>query len=85
VEVVDLENWEENFEIVGVTAEALTRGQPEVLLSFDFLDKKNQKKFSRKIRSEVRWSHGKFCGNPEGKLYKHDSWSYSDLPWAMSV
>jgi hypothetical protein len=54
-------------------------------LSFDFLDKKNQKKFSRKIRSEVRWSHGKFCGNPEGKLYKHDSWSYSDLPWAMSV
>lgn len=85
VEVLDLENWEKNFEIVGVTAEALTRGQPEVLLSFDFLDKKNQKKFSRKIRSEVRWSHGKFCGNPEGKLYKHESWSYSDLPWAMSV
>ena len=85
VEVSDLKNWEENFEISGVKAEALTRGQPEVLLSFEFLDKKSQKKFSRKIRSEVRWSHGKFCGNPEAKLYKHDSWSYSDLPWAMSV
>ena len=85
VEVTDLKNWEENFEILEVTAEALTRGQPEVLLSFEFLDKKNQKKFIRKIRSEVRWSHGKFCGNPEGKLYKHDAWSYSDLPWAISV
>lgn len=85
VEVSDLKNWEENFEIVGVKAQGLTRGQPEVLLNFEFLDKKSQNKFSRKIRSEVRWSHGKFCGNPEAKLYKHDSWSYSELPWAMSV
>lgn len=85
VEVLNLENWEEKFEIVGVSAKALTRGQPEVLINFEFLDKKIKKKFSRKIRSEVRWSHGKFCGNPEGKLYKHDSWSYSDLPWAKTV
>lgn len=85
VEVQDLKNWEDCFELLGVKASALDRGQPEVLLTFDFLDKKTEEKFSRKIRSEVRWSHGKFCGNPEGKLYKHDSWSYSDLPWAKSV
>ena len=85
VEVQDLKNWEDGFELLGVKASALTRGQPEVLLTFDFFDKKTSNKFSRKIRSEVRWSHGKFCGNPEAKLYKHDSWSYSDLPWAKSV
>lgn len=67
VEVSDLKNWEENFEIVGVKAQGLTRGQPEVLLNFEFLDKKSEKVFSRKIRSEVRWSHGKFCGNPDRK------------------
>lgn len=85
VEVIDLKKWEARFEIVDVQAQGLLRGQPEVLISFNFLDKENNKKFSRKIRSEVRWSHGKFCGNPEGKLYKHEGWVYAELPWAKSV
>jgi hypothetical protein len=29
---------------------------------------------SYKFHAEIRWSHGRFCGNPEAKLYK-------DFPW----
>lgn len=28
---------------------------------------------------EIRWSHGKFCGSPEAKLYKNFPWS--DVPF----
>jgi hypothetical protein len=85
IEILDLKSWESSFEVVEVSAVALERGQPEVLISFEFLNKKTKENFNRKIRAEVRWSHGKFCGNPESKLYKHDSWSYSELPWVMTV
>jgi hypothetical protein len=85
VVVDDLETWESKFSIVNIQAKAMGIGQAETLLTFTFCNKTNQKPFEYSIKAEIRWSHGKFCGNPESKLYKHKSWSYKDLPWAECI
>lgn len=33
--------------------------------------------------AEIRWPHGKFCGNPEGKLYKDFKWV--DVPFFKRI
>ena len=85
VVIDDLQTWERKFSIVNIHAQAVGVGQAEALLTFTFYDKSNQSSFDYSIRAEIRWSHGKFCGNPESKLYKHKSWSYTDLPWAECI
>ena len=54
-----------------------------VLLECLFYDKKTKLEFMVELRIEIRWSHGKFCGNPEAKIYKQ--WSYNSLPWAVNL
>ena len=85
VVIDDIETWERKFSIVNINAQAIGIGQAETLLTFTFYNKTNQSSFEYSIRAEIRWSHGKFCGNPESKLYKHKSWSYTDLPWAECI
>lgn len=81
----DLETWERKFLITNINAKPLDAGQPEVLITFSFQDKISNKKFDYSIQCQVRWSHGKFCGNPESKLYRYNSWSYNDLAWAVLI
>lgn len=80
----DLVNWEKKFSITNIKAKPLDAGQPEVLITFSFSDKKSNTNFDYSIQCQVRWSHGKFCGNPESKLYRsnEDHWSYTNLAWA---
>ena len=75
--------WSKAYEFVGITAEPLKSGQPEVLLKFTFKDKNNRIDFDLDLKIEIRWSHGKFCGNKEGKIYK--KWLYSELPWSEII
>ena len=80
-----LENWMNDFAVLDIKATALESGQPEVLITFTFLKKSNFQRFNYNVKSEIRWSHGKFCGNPESKLYRDSSWSYNTLAWAESI
>ena len=79
----NLVNWEKKFSITNIKAKPLDAGQPEVLITFSFLDKILNTSFDYSIQCQVRWSHGKFCGNPESKLYRYNSWSYKNLAWAV--
>lgn len=81
VVVDDINTWRKNFKVQKIEALALVAGQPEVLITFEFVEKRTNNLFTYSIRCEVRWSHGKFCGNPESKLYKHNKWRYDELPW----
>ncbi|MFM7468359.1 MAG: hypothetical protein ACKO37_02520 [Vampirovibrionales bacterium] len=75
--------WQTNYMLHDVKAIPKYSGQPEVILRFFLQDLVTQELFELDLKVEVRWSHGKFCGNPEAKVYKQ--WLYSDLPWVTSL
>ena len=72
--VPDLTTFLRQYKIFDVTARADdTRKQSVVNILLRYRDKdKNLRDLSYHV--EIRWSHGKFCGNPEAKLYKHFLW-----------
>jgi len=76
----DSATWTQNYQFVKIEAVPLPAGQPEVMLRCQFKDKHKKEKFWVELKIEIRWSHGKFCGNPEAKVYKR--WRYQDLRWA---
>ena len=75
--------WLEEYNFLGVKAIAVNAGQPEVDINFSFQNKNTKEEFIIPIKVEIRWSHGKFCGNPEAKVYK--KWAYKDLPWVKKI
>ena len=75
--------WTRAYQFLGITAYSKTAGQPEIMLIFKFRKNTTKEEFSFELKVEIRWSHGKFCGNPEAKIYK--TWSYSNLPWSQSL
>lgn len=77
------DDWIRKYEFLGIAAIPLKSGQPEVLLEFSFRDKLKKENFTLNLKVEIRWSHGKFCGNPEGKVYKQ--WKYTNLPWSENI
>lgn len=77
------EEWLESYNFINVKAVPRDAGQPEVDLNFYFLDKNTKEEFMIQVRVEIRWSHGKFCGNPEAKVYK--KWAYSELRWVEKI
>jgi hypothetical protein len=85
VVICGLGEWRTQFEIDSVVAKPIVAGQPEVLLDFSFRSRTSGESFNYGIKCEVRWSHGKFCGNPESKLYRSGNWSYSNLAWSKEI
>lgn len=79
----DSTNWTRRYSFIDINAKPKIAGQPEVLLVFLFKDKTTNEVFKIPLKVEIRWSHGKFCGNPEAKVYKQ--WSYMDLPWSENL
>lgn len=76
VEIPDITRWSSQWNLEKIEPSADTsRGQCVVNIT---LHVKNKNKKSEVIElpyhAEIRWSHGKFCGNPEGKLYKDFKW-----------
>lgn len=77
-QVLDKDTWNKQFKVISIKAIPKPAGQPEIILDFVFQD--NQKNaYQYQLKIEIRWSHGKFCGNPEAKVYK--LFSYKNLPW----
>ncbi len=79
----DSMSWTKKYSFLNIIAEPKSAGQPEVLLTFLFKDKSTNTIFKISVKVEIRWSHGKFCGNPEAKVYKQ--WSYMELPWSENL
>ena len=68
--------WKRNWKISSLTASPdLARGQSVVDIRMAVEEKTTKINHNMDFHVEIRWSHGKFCGNPEAKLYKEFSWS----------
>jgi len=80
ITIPDLTTWKRNWELISARAvPALDKMQSEVNVILTFKEKSRRRSFTLPFRAEIRWSHGKFCGNPESKLYKVFSWL--DVPF----
>jgi len=80
----DANTWNQNWEFVSIEAMPdLSAGQSVVKFFLKIKNKKNKEMYSFNFHAEIRWSHGKFCGNPEGKLYKDFAWG--DLPFVKDL
>ena len=76
LQIPDVTEWKRNWKIVSLNATPdLTRGQSVVDICMVVEEKTSRTTHSMDFHVEIRWSHGKFCGNPEAKLYKEFSWS----------
>jgi len=77
--VPDITTWcrEWSFEIRAHPD--LSAGQPVVRFDFTATPARGGAAHLAPFHTQIRWSHGKFCGNPEGKLYKDFAWA--DLPF----
>ncbi len=77
VQIPDLTAWKREWRVESVSvAPDLGRGQSVVKIKVTLADKINRATtYDFGFRVEIRWSHGKFCGNPEGKLYKSFAWT----------
>ena len=76
LQIPDITAWKRDWRIVSLIATPdLTRGQSVVDICMVLEEKTSKANHSMDFHVEIRWSHGKFCGNPEAKLYKEFSWS----------
>jgi len=80
VRVPDLTEWSRHWRIQAIAASPdLSRRQSVVLIDLTVEDRSSGNRLPLRFHAELRWSHGKFCGNPEAKFYKHFFWR--DLPF----
>ena len=83
VEVPDSTTWKNNYRLEEVYAYPVSAGQPEVGIRAKVCAINTKEYFNFDFSVEVRWSHGKFNGNPEAKLYK--KFAYKDVPWCYNI
>jgi hypothetical protein len=57
------------YEFVGLTVEPDRVGQPQVQWKATFVERASGAECVTQGHFEIRWSHGKFCGAPESKVY----------------
>lgn len=76
LQIPDLTAWKRDWRIHNLVATPdLTRGQSVVNICMTLEGKTSKASQHMDFHVEIRWSHGKFCGNPEAKLYKEFPWS----------
>lgn len=62
-------DWSQQFELVGFTVEPASVGQPQVNWVAHVHDRDAQADVTIEGHVEIRWSHGRFVGVPEAKVY----------------
>lgn len=73
--VPDITDWRREWVLQGLRAYA-DENRKQCVVNFEFKCRKKNEKGVKTLtfHAEIRWSHGKFCGNPEAKLYKEFKW-----------
>jgi hypothetical protein len=74
VQIPALTAWKREWLLQNILATPRPGGQSLVSIALVVQAKMGRATFALPYRVEIRWSHGKFCGNPESKLYKEFSW-----------
>lgn len=73
--IPDITEWKQKWKIADLSASSdSNRGQSVVNIRMIIEEKGSKRRQGMNFHIEIRWSHGKFCGNPEAKLYKEFTW-----------
>jgi tRNA A-37 threonylcarbamoyl transferase component Bud32 len=76
ITIPDLTTWKRGWSLKHLVARPdLSRGQSVVDFDVIIEEKGKRREHNFPFHTEVRWSHGKFVGNPEAKLYKEFAWT----------
>ena len=59
----------QDYDLKAFEVEAKVSGQPEIVWQAQILDRASQRLVRVDGHVEVRWSHGRFQGSPEAKIY----------------
>jgi hypothetical protein len=62
-------DWQQEFELAGLSIEPRTAGQPEVAWRAAVRRRSDGTRLEVNGHVEIRWSHGRFNGFPEAKVY----------------
>lgn len=62
-------DWMQDFELLALRIEAREAGQPEVGWHAEIVDRATATRRDVQGHVEIRWSHGRFSGAPEAKVY----------------
>lgn len=62
-------DWSQAFELVSLVVAPRSAGQPEVSWRAEIAERDSGKRRFVDGHVEVRWSHGRFVGSPEAKVY----------------
>lgn len=75
IEFPDITAWRTRWRLEDVDVFPDPRaGQPVVRFELYIVRRSTRGVVRLPFHAEVRWSHGKFCGNPEAKLYRDVAW-----------
>lgn len=69
VRVASAWDWVQDFELTALRIEARSAGQPEVEWHAEVRERSTSHTVDVRGHVEVRWSHGRFSGSPEAKVY----------------
>jgi len=84
ITVPALTSWKRKWNFKNLIAHAdLSRGQSVVNFELIVEEKSDRREYSFPFHAEIRWSHGKFVGGPEAKLYKEFPWI--DVPFFQQI
>jgi len=84
IKMPSLSQWKREWEIVDIQARPdLSRKQSVVILVVNYRNKQDGNTDKARFHIEIRWSHGKFCGAPEAKLYKDFNWA--DIAFVTTI
>lgn len=62
-------DWIQDYELLALRIEARDAGQPEVSWHAEVVDRATAERLDVHGHVEIRWSHGRFSGAPEAKVY----------------
>ncbi len=80
LQIPSLTDFKFKWELTTIHALAdLNRRQSVVGFRLEFNSKSGHLRHVANFHTELRWSHGRFCGVPEAKLYK--DFHYYELPF----
>ncbi|MGH8988675.1 MAG: hypothetical protein ACRDXC_08775 [Acidimicrobiales bacterium] len=71
-------DWRQHYELEGFSIEPQAVAQPKVRWAAQVLERHAGRSTTVEGHVEIRWSHGRFCGFPEAKLYLDSR--HADVP-----
>ncbi len=84
LEIPDVSSWRRHWEVQNIYAyPELHRRQSVVGFEITIRGKNFPREKTLKFHAEIRWSHGKFSGSPEAKLYKDFAWK--EVPFFKKI